>query len=98
MLVRDPTMLIYVLAWFAAAFLPLPPKPTIDEKGKQPERHTSVTSIGQDLESRLAPMDEAQYENARWWRNLNRLMIPVGICIIAAIVSWAKKFARRHWS
>ena len=32
-------------------------------------------------------MDEAKYENARWWRNLNRLMIPVGVFIIAAIVS-----------
>ena len=89
-------MLIHVLAWFAAAFLPLPPEPTIDEKGKQPERHASVTSIGQDLESRLAPMDEALYENARWWRNLNRLMIPVGICIIAAIVSRERKFAGRY--
>lgn len=95
MLIRDPTMLTCMLAWFAAAFLPLPPNQTIDEKGKESERHTSVTSIGQDLEMRLAPMDEAQYENARWWRNLNRLMIPVGICIVAAIVSPAMKSFKR---
>ena len=80
-------VLTILLAWFAAAFLPLPPKPSIDEKGKGPEHRRSMTSIGQDLENRLAPMDEAKYENARWWRNLNRLMIPVGIFVIAAIVS-----------
>lgn len=82
-------MLTILLAWFAAAFFPLPPKPPTSEKGKGRERRTSVTSIGQDLENRLAPMDEAQYENARWWRNLNRLMIPVGFFVIAAIVSLA---------
>ena len=32
-------------------------------------------------------MEQAQYENARWWRNLNRLMMIVGVFIIAAIVS-----------
>ncbi|KAL8787869.1 MAG: hypothetical protein Q9195_007562 [Heterodermia aff. obscurata] len=80
---------LFPLAWFAAAFLPLPPKPIVDEKLKGPERRTSVTSIGQDLENRLAPMDEAHYENARWWRNLNRLMIPVGVFIIAAIIALA---------
>lgn len=32
-------------------------------------------------------MDEAQYENARWWRNLNRLMMIAGVFVIAAIVS-----------
>lgn len=31
-------------------------------------------------------VDEARYENARWWRNLNRLMCIIGVLIIAAIV------------
>ncbi len=57
------------------------------EKGKGSARPATATSIAQDLENRLAPMDEAQYENARWWRNLNRLMMIVGVFIIAAIVS-----------
>ena len=74
-------------AWFAAAVLPLPPRPAMDEKGKGSVRPASGTSIAQDLENRLAPMDEAQYENARWWRNLNRLMMIVGLLVIAAIVS-----------
>ncbi len=57
------------------------------EKGKDVARPATATSIAQDLENRLAPMDEAQYENARWWRNLNRLMMIVGVFIIASIVS-----------
>lgn len=32
-------------------------------------------------------VDEARFENARWWRNLNRLMCILGVLIIAAIVS-----------
>jgi len=74
-------------AWFAAAILPLPPHPAMGEKGKGAARPATAESIAQDLENRLAPMDEAQHENARWWRNLNRLMMIVGVFIIAAIVS-----------
>ena len=39
-----------------------------------------------DLEKGLDPVDERRYENARWWRSLNRLMSIVGMLIIAAIV------------
>lgn len=74
-------------AWFAAAVLPLPALPAMGEKGKDEARPATATSIAQDLENRLAPMDEAHYENARWWRNLNRLMMIAGVFIIAAIVS-----------
>ena len=59
----------------------------MDEKDNGQPRRASGASIAQDLENRLASMDEAQYENARWWRNLNRLMMIVGVFIIAAIVS-----------
>lgn len=82
-------------AWFIAAVLPLPPQPAIDEKGKDPARPATAKSVAQDLENRLAPMDEAQYENARWWRNINRLMMIVGVLIIAAIVSQALEIQLR---
>lgn len=59
----------------------------MEERGKDAVRRVSGASIAQDLENRLAPMDEAQYENARWWRQLNRIMMIVGALIIAAIVS-----------
>ena len=78
---------VFPIGWFVAAFLPLPPRPWVEKKDKGRERPGSRASIAQDLEDRLAPVDEAQYENARWWRNLNRMMMVVGIFIIAAIVS-----------
>lgn len=77
---------VFPLAWFVAAFLPLPSQPPMGAKGKDPERHGSASSVGQELENRLAPMDVAQYENARWWRNLNRMMMIVGVFVIVAIV------------
>ncbi|KAI4175427.1 MAG: hypothetical protein LQ343_001626 [Gyalolechia ehrenbergii] len=69
------------LAWFIASVLPLPRKPTADF----PDLATEAQPT-HDLEKRLGMVDEARYENARWWRNLNRLMCIVGVLIIAAIV------------
>ena len=40
-----------------------------------------------DIEKALDPIDIARYENARWWRNVNRTMSVIGLLIIAAIVS-----------
>ena len=67
-----------LVAWFIAALLPLPRRPTA---GDLPEADAAP-----DLEKTLCMMDEARYENARWWRNLNRLMCIIGVLIIIAIV------------
>lgn len=58
--------------------MPLPPKP-----------RTPPSSPGfeHDLEKTLGPVDQARYENARWWRNINRIMSVVGVGVIVAIVS-----------
>lgn len=40
----------------------------------------------EDLEKQLGVVDEARYENARWWRNINRVMSGVGVLIIVAII------------
>lgn len=40
----------------------------------------------EDLEKQLGAVDEARYENARWWRNINRVMSGFGVLIIVAIV------------
>ena len=41
-----------------------------------------------DLEKQaIAPVQEARYENARWWRNINRLMAFVGMIILVCVVS-----------
>ena len=53
-------------------------------KGKHVAAQTQVV---EDLEKRLGPIDEARYENARWWRNINRILSLVGIVIVVAVVS-----------
>ena len=53
-------------------------------KGKNVPRQTQVV---EDLEKQLGPIDEARYENARWWRNINRILSLVGVVIVVAIVS-----------
>ena len=40
-----------------------------------------------DLEQQLGTIGEARYENARWWRNVNRVMSGVGVLIIIAIIA-----------
>lgn len=76
---------VFPPGWFIASFLPLPQRPDIPSlKGKD---NPNRTQIAEDLEKRLGPIDEARYENARWWRNINRIMSLVGIVIVVAVVS-----------
>lgn len=39
------------------------------------------------LEAQLMALQHRRHENARWWRNLNRFMISLGVVIIVVIVS-----------
>ena len=78
-------MLTLPKAWFIAALLPLPPRPTvISVKGKDVRRQSQLL---EDLEKQLGAVDEARYENARWWRNINRVMSGFGVLIIVAIIA-----------
>ncbi|KAL8668449.1 MAG: hypothetical protein Q9168_006919 [Polycauliona sp. 1 TL-2023] len=49
----------------------------------------SKADAAPDSEKAFCMIDEARYENARWWRNLNRLMCIVGVLIIIAIIALA---------
>ncbi|MCJ1469177.1 hypothetical protein MMC07_007810, partial [Pseudocyphellaria aurata] len=44
-----------------------------------------IFPFARDLEKALGQVDGARYENARWWRNLNRLMSVLGFLILAAM-------------
>ena len=90
---RNAQILLFVLGfiftpgWFIASFLPLPPRPNIPSlKGKDSPGRTQII---EDFEKHLGPIDEARYENARWWRNINRIMSLFGIVIVVAVVSFA---------
>ncbi|KAL2828290.1 hypothetical protein BDW59DRAFT_52667 [Aspergillus cavernicola] len=69
------------LTWFIASFLTLPRKPEMmmeENRGHQLE----VT-----LKMRLHELERRRYLNARWWRNLNRWMTPLGLVIISIIIT-----------
>ncbi|KAE8388841.1 hypothetical protein BDV23DRAFT_194952 [Aspergillus alliaceus] len=67
-------------AWLIAAFLPLPPKPDMMlDEDSEPGREKT-------LQMRVLDLERKRYENARWWRNLNRWMNPLGLLIITIIV------------
>ncbi|EPS26118.1 hypothetical protein PDE_01054 [Penicillium oxalicum 114-2] len=72
---------IFPLAWIIAAFLPLPPLPKLD-----PEMAESSVDVEAALESQLMALQRRRHENARWWRNLNRWMISLGVVIIIVII------------
>ncbi|KAE8145016.1 hypothetical protein BDV25DRAFT_78792 [Aspergillus avenaceus] len=74
---------ILPLAWPIAALLPLPPKPEMTMEGDiEPGREKT-------LQMRVHHLEQKRYENARWWRNLNRWMIPLGLVIITIIITLA---------
>ncbi|KAI9826238.1 MAG: hypothetical protein M1819_007405 [Sarea resinae] len=76
----------------------LTPKSKINEKGKSnAEGPGNAKGKGPDPSTRdvekaiprtaEATAEEARYQNARWWRNLNRIMSCVGVLVIGAVVS-----------
>ena len=69
---------VFPVAWVVAALMPLPHRPRTPPESPRFEH---------DLEKTLGPADLARYENARWWRVINRVMSVVGVGIIIAIVS-----------
>jgi hypothetical protein len=72
---------VTIIPWFVGSFLRLPSRP---ESGDLEKRMSS------DVEARMrrnvAVVDELRWENAAWWRNLNRAMCIVGIVVIILII------------
>lgn len=66
-----------------ASFLPLPPRPAVGQWNP-----TGTPDLEQAMDENLGLIGEARYQNARWWRNVNRIMSIVGILLLATIVSY----------
>ncbi|OOF91104.1 hypothetical protein ASPCADRAFT_211383 [Aspergillus carbonarius ITEM 5010] len=74
---------VFPLAWLIASFLPLPKKPdTVSEEDVE-------SQLEMTLRMRLFDLERRRYENARWWRKLNRWMNPLGLVIITIVVTLA---------
>ena len=69
-----------IVPWFIGSFLPLPDRPESSDLEKR---------MSSDLEGRtrrgVAVVNELRWENAAWWRNVNRFMGIVGIVVIILI-------------
>ncbi|PGH04734.1 hypothetical protein AJ79_07013 [Helicocarpus griseus UAMH5409] len=74
---------VFPLAWIIASFLPLPPR--VNQINQ--DATTSRPDVEQAFHNRVVLIDEARYESARWWRNVNRWMSPIGVAIIVVVVS-----------
>jgi hypothetical protein len=89
---------VFPPAWVVGAFLPLPSRPDAFadiEKGhwQRVSIHGHVTdreamSVLTQLrqEKRLRGGEELHWQNARWWRSLNRWMAVVGIIVVVVVI------------
>jgi hypothetical protein len=84
---------VFPLAWFLAAFLPIPHKPASFE-GEGGE----ADAEGRVRPSELADMEreEKYWLKTHWWRTLNRVMCVAGVAVIAAVVTLVVLALRMH--
>lgn len=91
---------IFPLSWLIAALLPLPPRPESFhdlEKAKWQQQQQQRSHDLQDwdemdviaqlrLEKHIKGVEELRWQNARWWRTLNRWMCLVGCLILILMI------------
>lgn len=88
-------------AWMIAAFLPLPPRPTLamDERDQSTrEFHDSDQEYSHPPRRRHILVDESRYQSARWWRNVNRFMSVAGLLILGAVAALVVIGVRQNWA
>jgi len=81
------------------AFLPLPVPKHL--KGTNPD--DSQTELGATVQEKTRDdqhfaFDDARYQSARWWRNLNRVMSIVGILVLGAVAALAVIGVKDRWA
>lgn len=97
------------LIWFIAAFSPLPRRPnayTDLEKNNAyaTASHNNIYSEEGDivarlrLEKHLRGLEEVKWQNARWWRRMNRWMCFVGLVVLSIIITLAVIGTKSRWS
>ncbi|KUI65409.1 hypothetical protein VM1G_00721 [Cytospora mali] len=90
---------VFPFAWMVGAALPLPkPSPLA-----MIERYSSISDLGirsqeHEFERHIESIDELRYQNARWWRTLNRGMSVIGLLIIGVVIALAVASVKQGWS
>lgn len=86
------------LAWMLGALLPLPkPSPLAMVQRDSSYSDLGVRSTSHEFERHIESVDELRYQNAKWWRMLNRCMSVVGLLIIGAVVGLAVAAVKEGW-
>lgn len=70
-------------AWIIASFIPLPSMFTAFKERPA----SSSANVEQAYHQHVSLVEDKRHENARWWRNLNRCMSPIGVSVIVIVVS-----------
>ncbi|KFY20566.1 hypothetical protein V491_03618 [Pseudogymnoascus sp. VKM F-3775] len=76
---------IMPISWMIAAVLPIPPRPEFPELTEEDTRKSRL-DLQEEMNRIWSPVDEKRYQNARWWRILNRIFSVVGVAIITLII------------
>lgn len=75
------TGFIMIIPWFVGSVLPLPGRPQSSDLEKR---------MSSDVEGRMrrnvAAVDELRWENAAWWRDVNRFMCVIGIVVLVLVI------------
>ncbi|KAI1454953.1 hypothetical protein F4805DRAFT_437426 [Annulohypoxylon moriforme] len=89
---------LFPFAWMIAAFLPLPPKPTLamDERDRSTTEFASES--GEPSRGQHVLVDDSRYQSARWWRNVNRFMAVAGLLILGAVAALIVIGVRQKWA
>ncbi|EPE29700.1 hypothetical protein GLAREA_00860 [Glarea lozoyensis ATCC 20868] len=92
---------VFPFAWMIAAILPLPYNPVAEMREHEAETSSSQldtsNQIANNYDRQFGRIDEKRFENAKWWRNLNRWMSVVGFLIIAAIIILVVVSIKEGW-
>lgn len=90
---------IFPFAWMIGALLPLPkPSPLAMVQRDSSYSDLGIRSHSNEFERHIESIDELRFQNARWWRMLNRCMSVIGLLIIGAIVGLAVAAVKEGWA
>lgn len=96
------------LIWFVGAFLPLPHRPQNYYDLEKQTMHVHQRQYGDvedrdiiarlRLEKHIRGLEELKWQNARWWRRMNRWMCCVGLVVLVVMVILVVIGTRSNWS
>ncbi|KAJ9661641.1 hypothetical protein H2198_001817 [Neophaeococcomyces mojaviensis] len=100
--------------WFIGAFSPLPKRPAKYHDIEKAELEAQQINFSDRpsmsewdqmdvvarlrLERHLRGLEEVKWQNARWWRRMNRWMCLVGLVVLVVVITLAVIGTKGHWT